>query len=471
MKEMENKKFGLITTISIGVGLIVATSCLLSLGLGVGLAGGGFVISMMVVMVLNIFLAVSFGELHALMPDMDGGLGQYTKVGLGPVISIISTISAYGIVNILAASVEIAMCGMVVNQVFLPMIPSPVISVALLVILTFVNYRGIDLFAKVQNVVVFLLIASLVLLGIISYFKLGTGTVIEASAQTAPVVTGFGGAVSLSALAFWLFIGIEFVIPMAKNVKNSKRNIPLAMIIGVVLLFFVQSMLGLGMKNYVSLDVLASSALPHMVFAEALLGQAGLVWMAIVSVLASVSTVNTILGSIPHVFSGMAKNDLLPTTYAKVNKKKVPIVGLFTLAVGNAVLIISGFTQTSGLITVLLAASCFWLTSYILVNITVLVLRKRYPDHPGRNKKLVLLGIPQVICIIGDIYMIWNIAEGEARIAIYKIFLVLLALLVAFAVIWVKFIKKQPMFKPASLDDVEAVELLTPTFVPESAAS
>lgn len=454
----ENKKFGLATSVSIVVGLIVATSCLLSLGLGIGLAGDGFIISMLIVLVLNIFLSVSFGELHALMPDMDGGLGQYTKVGLGPVVSIVSTLSAYGMVNVLAASVEIAMCGMVVSDVFLPMIPAPLISVAILTVLTIVNYRGIDLFAKIQNVVVFLLLASLILLGIISYFKLGTGTVIEASAQTAPVVQGFAGAVSLSALAFWLFIGIEFIIPIAKNVKNAKRNVPLAMILGVVTLFIIQATLGSGMKNYVSLEVLASAELPHMVFAQNLLGRTGEVWMGIVSILASISTVNTILGAIPRVFSGMAKNDLLPTSFAKVNRRNVPIVGLFVLALGNAFLIISGFTQTSGLMTVLLAASCFWLTSYILVNITVLILRKRYPDHPARNKKLMLLGIPQVLCIVGDLYMIWNIAEGETRLAIYKIFLVLLAALVIFAVIWVKFIKKQPMFKPASIDDVEEVE-------------
>lgn len=467
----ENKKFGLPTTISIAVGLIVATSCLLSLGLGIGLAGGGFVLSMLIVLILNAFLALSFGELHAIMPEMDGGLGQYTKVGLGSVVSIVSTLSAYGIVNILAASVEIAMCGMVISDVFLPMVPAPVISVALLAILTFVNYRGIDLFAKIQNIVVFLLLASLILLGFISYFKLGTGTVIEASAQTEPVVTGFGGAVSLSALAFWLFIGIEFVIPVAKNVKNSKRTIPLAMILGILILFVVQSILGLGMKNYVSLEVLSSAELPHMVFAGNLLGRPGEIWMGVVSILASVSTVNTILGGIPHVFSGMAKNNLLPSPFSKTNKRNVPVVGLFVLAAGNALLIITGLSQTAGLVNVLLAASCFWLTSYILVNLTVLVLRKRYPNHPARNKNLIFMGIPQIVCIIGDIYMIWNIAEGEARMTIYKIFLLILAPLIAFAVVWVKIIKKEPMFKPASLDDVEEAEKPVPVKAVEVIAS
>ena len=454
----DTKRFGLPTAISIGVGLIVATTCLLSLGLGIGLAGGGFVISMVIVFILNTFLAVSFSELHGLMPNLDGGLGQYTKVGLGPVVSIISTLSAYGIVNLLAGSVEIAMCGMVISDVFFPGIPAPVISIAILAILTFVNYRGVNLFARIQNIVVFLLLASLVMMAIISFFKLGTGTVIPPSEQTAAPVQGFVGAVSLSALAFWLFIGIEFVIPVAKNMKNAKRNVPLAMILGILILLVIQSFLGLGMKNYVSLDVLSTAELPHMVFASNLLGRTGEVWMGIVSILASVSTVNTILGGIPRVFQGMAETDLLPSGFAKLNKRAVPIVGLFVMSIGNAFLIVTGLTQTSGLVNMLLAASCFWLTSYILVNVTVLVLRRRYPDHPGRNKKLTLLGIPQILCIIGDIYMIWNIAEGDARITIYKIFLAILAVLIVFSVIWVKFVKKDPMFKPATIDEVEEMD-------------
>lgn len=42
---MEEKKLGLPSVISTGVGLIVATSCLMSLGQGAGALGTGFIIS------------------------------------------------------------------------------------------------------------------------------------------------------------------------------------------------------------------------------------------------------------------------------------------------------------------------------------------------------------------------------------------------------------------------------------------
>lgn len=456
---MTGKKLGLGSAISVCIGLIVATSCLLSLGKGMGLAGSGFIAAMVIVVILNIFLALSFSELHGIMPGVEGGMGQYTLVGLGPVPSIVSNLSAYVITNMLACSVEMAMCGMVLHETFFQSVPALLISLVILFFLGFVNFLGVDIFAKIQNVVVFLLIGSLVVLGILSAFKMGTGTVVEAAARTQPVVTGISGVVSLTAMAFWLFIGIEFVIPISKELKNPKRDIPLAMILGVIILLFTQSLIGFGMTNYVTLEELSSSAMPHMVFAEKLLGRAGTYWMGIVTILAGVSTINTVLGSVTRILSGMAKAEMMPALFHKKNSRGTPVAGLFMMVITISVILITGFANSSGLINLLLAASCFWLSSYIIVNITVLVLRKRYPDAKGRNRKLKLAGIPQIICIIGDIFMIWNIAEGADRIFIYKIFFVLLAVMIAFALIWVKLIKKASIFKCATLDEINHVKL------------
>ena len=456
---MSEKKLGLGSAISVCIGLIVATSCLLLLGQGMGLAGRGFIFAMLIVVVLNVLLALSFGELHSMMPGVEGGLGQYTLVGLGPVPSIVSNLSAYVITNLLAGAVELAMCGIVLNLTFLKQVPPVVISLIILAFLAIVNYLGVDIFSKIQNIVVVLLLGSLVILGIISAFKLGTGTVIELAVQTQPVVTGTKGIISLAALAFWLFIGIEFVIPMSKNLKNPKRDVPLAMILGVLILFVVQVLMGIGMTNYVTLEQLMTTEMPHMVFAENLLGTAGLYWMGFVTILAGVSTINTVLGSVTRILSGMAEAELMPAIFHKKNRKDTPVAGLAVMVIIISTILITGFANSSGLINILLAASCFWLTSYILVNITVLVLRKRYPNATGRNKKLVFYGIPQIISIVGNVFMIWNIAEGADRIFIYKIFIGLLVLMVTYAVIWVKIIKRAPAFRCASLEEINSVKL------------
>ena len=50
------KKLSLFDGISVTVGLIVATSCLVSLGTGMGMAGPAFILPMFVVMILNMFV-------------------------------------------------------------------------------------------------------------------------------------------------------------------------------------------------------------------------------------------------------------------------------------------------------------------------------------------------------------------------------------------------------------------------------
>ncbi|SFR55857.1 APC family permease [Anaeromicropila populeti] len=451
---MKERKLGLVSAISVCVGLIVATSCLLSLGQGMGLAGKGFIVSMFIVIILNALLAISFSELHNLMPEVEGGLGQYTLVGLGPVPSIVSNLSAYVLTNLLAGSVEMAMCGMVIHNTFLKQVPAVVISLILLALLALVNYMGVDIFSKIQNIVVILLLGSLAVLGILSTFKLGTGQVIEVVNQTQPVVTGWKGITSLSALAFWLFIGIEFVIPISKNLKNPKRDVPLAMILGILILFVVQTLIGIGMTNYVTLEELSTSSMPHMVFAENLLGKAGGYWMGFVTILAGVSTINTVLGSVTRILSGMADAQMMPEIFSRKNSKDTPVAGLILMVSIVAGILITGFASSSSLTNLLLAASCFWLTSYIMVNISVLVLRKKYPDAPGRNKKLTLFGIPQIICIAGDIFMIWNIAEGENRIFVYKIFFAFLIIMTAYAYTWVKIIKRTSFQEYITLESI-----------------
>jgi amino acid transporter len=448
MEMEEQKKLGLGSGVAVCMGLIVATSCLVSLGQGSGLAGKSFILPLAIVVVLNSFIALSFAELHRMMPNVTGGLGQYVLVGLGPWASIISNVSAYVITMIFAMAVEVSMCGIVLNSL-IPAVPPVVFSLLILFALLAVNLFGIDIFAKVQNVTVVLLIGSMAAMGIMSVFKLGTGVPIPPEAQVPAPMQTTGELISLSAIAFWLFIGVEFIIPVAKDLRNPKRNVLLSMVIALVVLFVVQAVLGSGMTNYVSLDVLQGSDMPHIIFADNLLGKGGQIWMAVVTMLASVSSLNTVMPSTGRILQGMANEKMVPSVFKRVNRKDVPWVGMLLLVGVIVVMIVTGYVNSSGLINLILAGSCFWLSSYVLTHLNVLVLRKRYPNA-GRSKRLVFAGIPQIVGIIGNIYMIWNISSDmESRLMIYKVFFVLFILLALYAFIWVRGVQKVNPFKPA----------------------
>ena len=172
---MEEKKLGLMSVISTGVGLIVATSCLMSLGQGAGMLGVGFIIPMVIACAINICTALSMAELNALMPNLTGGLAQYTLAGMGPFVAIVTMVGGYLVCQSIAGSVECAMFGNAINTVFDTGIPSSVFCIILLVVLIIANLLGVDMFAKIQNFVVYGLIISLVIMGFIGIAGVGTG--------------------------------------------------------------------------------------------------------------------------------------------------------------------------------------------------------------------------------------------------------------------------------------------------------
>ncbi|MDD6444305.1 MAG: APC family permease, partial [Lachnospiraceae bacterium] len=103
---MEEKKLGLKSVISVSVGLVIATSCLVSLGQGAGTIGIAFIPAMIIACLLNMTTIASLSELNALMPNTTGGLAQYTLACLGPFPTMISMVGGYLFCNILSCGVE-----------------------------------------------------------------------------------------------------------------------------------------------------------------------------------------------------------------------------------------------------------------------------------------------------------------------------------------------------------------------------
>ncbi|MFW5686909.1 MAG: hypothetical protein ACOCXL_01835 [Halanaerobium sp.] len=89
--------------------------------------------------------------------------------------------------------------------------------------------------------------------------------------------------VTLTSLAFWLFVGAEFVTTLTKEIENPEKNIPRGMILSLLILIFVQELMVYGISNYVPFDILAFSNQPHMEFGTNMLGNIGTKWMMLSS--------------------------------------------------------------------------------------------------------------------------------------------------------------------------------------------
>ena len=452
---MDEKKLGLGNVVSVSVGLVVATSCLVSLGSGAGTLGVTFILAMAIAMLLNMTTVASLSELNALMPNTTGGLAQYTLAALGPFPTLISMVGGYIICNTMSCGVEASIFSFSLADTLGLNIPSFVYTLIMTVVILLANLRGVDMFAKIQDIVAFMLVGSLVAMGFIGMIGMGTGVKVD---QPYVLEADFKNIAAMTAVAFWLFIGAEYAIPISKEVKNAKRNVPLGMMIGLFLIFIMQSVMVLGFHNYVEWGELSNSAAPHLVYGFAVLGDAGKIWMMLVGALAVISTQNSTVNSLAVICQGMAKMNMLPKIFSKTNKHNVPWFGQVFVSV--AILVFGYLSDSSAdmISFLILAGSVFWMISYVLAHIDLLVFRKRLPNAP-RNFKVPGGIVFPLIGIVGTLYMILNISsDPQERLMIWLLTGGCFIVLGIYSAIWIKVKMKMKVFKSVPLEKVMAME-------------
>ncbi len=448
------KTLGFWSCFAVAVGCVVASSTLVSLGQGMGIAGGGFVLAMIAAWFLQHFSAQSYAELACMMPA-SGGIRTYTRVAMGALPAVVATLLGYLVPNLLAVPAELTVAGSVLTETFFPSLSPIFFGGIILVFLMVMNIIGVDIFARLQIVFTLTMIISIALLGIIGLT--GIGALPAPDIAEIPFNAMGSGVFSLTALAIWLYIGIEFVTPLAQETKKAEKNIPRAMVAGLVVIFGVNLVYGFALLKYVPAEQLASSNHPHVDMALAMLGKPGMIWISIVSIFASASTINTVIGVVPRMLYGMALSHELPKVFRKIHPRfRTPWVGILFMSGGIAAFFFGGIVNSPDLIVYILSACCAWLFCYIIAHINVVILRLRYPKA-RRPYKARFYPIPQIIGSLGIGYTILNIAPvPEMASAIYKLVGVMVVLAVLYAVVWLKFVVKQPLFKPLGMKEAQA---------------
>ena len=453
---MNKKKLGLPSAIATGVGLILATSCLLVIGQGSAAIGPSFVISMVIALMFNVFTALSVSELNAIMPQLSGGLAQYTLVGMGPFFSVLTMVGGYIIGMTVFGSLEGTMFGRTMAMLFPDLnIPMPVYGIILMVVIMYMNCRGVDMFAKVQNFVAYSLIISLILMGLMGCLHIGKGDVVI---QDRSFNASIGEIMGLVGTAFYMFVGCEFVVPLSPYVKKPERTIPGGMIGSLVVVFIMQLCCVFGFINYVPYEELGSNGSPHMLYGIAILGEFGRYWMGVVSILAVVSTANTVINSLGYLMAGMSRINMVPGIFERKNKNGAPYVSIITIGVAMTILVVMSLVASDLLNFFLKVASVFWIIVYLFLHLDVILLRFRMPKIPRSFKVPLGILIP-VAGVIGDIVMIYGIDnDTSVRTQVYVACAICFLILAVYSYFWVKYVMKKPLFKPVLIKDVMAME-------------
>lgn len=442
---------GLPSLFAIAVGVVVAQVVFISILQGVGIGGSDFFIALIVAFILTLCYVFTFSELAVMLPKA-GSISAYTEVSIGHMPAIIATIAGYLAPAVFGLPAELFLLEAVLDTLF----PESFTKIGWLIILIllFLNILGVDFFAKVQNFLAYLMIVSLLVIGIAG--------LAQSETQGASIIFIFEGlknldigVLSLTMLALWSFFGLEFVCPMIEETRNPSKNVPRSMILAAVVLLVVYALVALSAYLTVPQSDLSESEIPHSVLVTALFGESGKIILAILAITATCSTINTVLATIPRMLYGMGRNQQLPTLFTRLHPKTntpwVAIVFVASLILIPTILL-SG--QADIILTLVISAATIWLVAYVISHINLIVLRRRYPDYK-RPFKSPWYPFPQILGIIGMVYMILNNSPSpEMTLQVYMNAGLMVLVATIYAAVWVKFKMKKGWFEPEPIEKV-----------------
>ncbi len=222
---------------------------------------------------------------------------------------------------------------------------------------------------------------------------------------------GFSGVLRGAAVIFFAYIGFDAVSTAAQEAKNPQRDMPIgilgSLLICTVLYVLVSGVLT-GIVPYAELNVPAPLAMAIDKTGNALLWLRPLIKIGAIAGLSSVILV-MLLGQ-PRIFYTMAKDGLLPKSFAKIHPRfRTPYVT--TILTGIVSCFIAGLLPINILSELV---SIGTLLAFTIVCISILVLRKTRPDVPRPFKTPWVPLVPiagAAICMLQMISLPWETWE------------------------------------------------------------
>jgi amino acid transporter len=253
----------------------------------------------------------------------------------------------------------------------------------------------------------------------------------------------------LVALAFWVFVGSEFVTPLVPEARNPNRDLPRAMIGGLLAILVAQLLFALGSALLIPREKLAASATPHLDFAVATYGPGARIWFAVLALLATASLLNTVLAAVPRMLSGMAENgQVFPVLKHLHPRFGTPVVAILFVASLPIVGLLWSGGDVNAILPLMIAASVAWLLAYMMAQVSLMVLRRRHPEMV-RPYKVPCYPLVPILALIGMAYVVFNSSPSpEMTPQIVRYTVIVLAIFAVVGAIWVKFVMKKGLFEP-----------------------
>jgi amino acid transporter len=458
---LERRAVGLPAAIGTTFGLIVASTVLYTVVSGFALSYT-WLVALAIGLLAMYLQAMSFSELATMIPRA-GSMNEYVRAGMGPFLATLAVLMGYIAIMLFPTAAEAFVPAFILNSpdyVGWDFFSTDVWVIVFVGAVALLNIAGVRQYAAVEVFLTFFVAASVGIIGLIGLLGLGSNDPIGSALPDIGGLSwsGEAGLAGLLGLAIFAFVGMEYACPLAEEMENPRRNIPLGLFLGLALVSVPLLLLGLAAARYVPAEQLGAFApTAHVDVATAILDDLGKWWMVIVSIAATLSTLNALIAGIPRILYGMGLTGQLPRLFSYLlPRTRTPVVGIVLIAL--APILMNLFVEPTSLtfLKLILAGVLGWGTAYILIHLSQILLRLRSPELPRPFRSPLfplpqLLGMALLALAAYKIFPVEEIREGA-----YRYYLYFLAAAVAFSALYnlAAYRSVGALFRPTPVEEV-----------------
>lgn len=392
---------------------------------------------------MTITAAVSYGELSGMFPRA-GGQYVYLREAYNPLIAFLygwaffaiiqtGTIAAVGVAFskflaylIPGVSDEIVL----LDLKYVTISPAQLVSIFIIVLLTYINSRGVQGGKIIQTTLTVIKIVSL--FGLIIFgFILMRSDVWSANwtngweLQTLLPEKADNAALGLIAAAM---VGSIFssdswnnVTFIAGEMKNPKKNIGLSLFLGTLIVTVIYVSANLMYLAVLPLDEIANAEKDRVgvVASQVIFGPSGTIIIAIMIMISTFGCNNGLILSGARVYYTMAKDGLFFKRAGTLNRFAVPQWALWAQCVLCSIWCLSG--KYGDLLTMV---SFVVVMFYMLTIVGIFILRKQRPDADRPYKAFGYPFLPIVYIVMGTVFCVFLISF-EPKYSSYGLFITL----------------------------------------------
>ena len=220
---------------------------------------------------------------------------------------------------------------------------------------------------------------------------------------------GWAGIQAGAAIVFFAYIGFDAVSTVAEEVQNPKRDLPIGIIGSLIIctvIYIIVAAVFTGIIPYSTLVTMLATQQAEpltMALQYANIEKWGNLFVGIVafgSVVAHTAVLLVFQLGQPRIFFSMARDGLLPQSFAKVHPRfRTPHVT--TILTGVAVGVCSMFTSIDEMVDLTNIGTLF---AFVLVCAGIIILRYKDPDRP-RSFKTPLVPLIPLLGIASCFYL------------------------------------------------------------------